>query len=152
MTTWPLLWLTLSPISIRADSLLKPGRGYVERELLACKKEPAGVPPIAIGEVLRRLAAKCLIQRCQDEVIERLLPLQMGVGILKAAEIISHAVQAWSESARSDESLILVDFENAFNTLDRKKMLEAIAILALRQLLLWRRDSAAGKKLPVVVS
>ena len=59
--------------------------------------------------------------------MERLLPLQLGVGVPKAAEIISHAVQAWAESARSDESLILVDFTNAYNTLDRQKMLEAIS-------------------------
>ena len=44
----------------------------------------------------------------------------------KAAEIISHGVRA--ESASPDESLILVDFENAYNTLDRQKMLDAIAL------------------------
>ena len=95
--------------------------------LIGLEKEPAGVRPIAIGEALRRLAGKCLIGRCQEEVVERLLPLQMGVGVPKATEIISHAVQAWAESARSDESLILVDFTNAYNSLDRQKMLEAIS-------------------------
>ena len=95
--------------------------------LIGLAKEPTGVRPIAIGEALRRLAAKCLIARCQDEVVGRLLPLQMGVGVENAAEIISHAVQAWAESARFDESLILVDFANAYNSLDRQKMLEAIS-------------------------
>ena len=95
--------------------------------LIGLEKEPSGVRPIAIGEVLRHLAGKCLIARCQDDVVSRLLPQQMGVGVANAPEIISHAVQAWAESARSDESLILVDFSNAYNSLDRQKMLEAIA-------------------------
>lgn len=44
-----------------------------------------------------------------------------------ATEIISHALQAWAEGANSDESLVLVDFANAYNSLDRQKMLESIA-------------------------
>ena len=36
-------------------------------------------------------------------------------------------MQAWAACARSDETLILVDFANAYNSLDRQKMLEAIA-------------------------
>ncbi len=105
------------------------GRFHVESRpwfcgarLIGLEKQPSGVRPIAVGEVLRRLAGKCLVQRCQDDVIEHLVPLQLGVGVTKAAEIISHGVRA-----RADESLILVDFENAYNTLDRQKMLEAIA-------------------------
>ncbi len=86
-----------------------------------------GVRPIAIGETLRRLAGKCLVNRCQDEVVEKLLPHKMGAGIANACEIISHAVRAWAETAAEDESLILVDFSNAHNSLDRQKMLEAVA-------------------------
>ena len=95
--------------------------------LIALQKQPTGVRPIAVGETLRRLAGKCLVRRCQDEVIEKLLPHQMGVGIANACEIISHAVRAWAETAAADETLILVDFSNAYNSLDRQKMLEAIA-------------------------
>ena len=51
----------------------------------------------------------------------------MGVGVDSACEIISHSVRAWAESAAVDESLILVDFANAYNSLDRQKMLQAIA-------------------------
>ena len=51
----------------------------------------------------------------------------MGVGVPNAVEIIAHAARAWAASAKADESLLLVDFTNAFNTLDRQKMLEAIA-------------------------
>lgn len=44
--------------------------------------------------MLFRLAGKCLVVRCQDEVVEGLPPKEMGVGIPKAAEIVSHDVQA----------------------------------------------------------
>ena len=98
--------------------------------IVGLQKEPSGVRPVAIGEVLRRLAGKCLVNRSHDEVLERLLPHQMGVGVPNAAEIIAHAARAWAAGARADESLIMVDFANAFNTLDRQKMLEAIAVEA----------------------
>ena len=42
--------------------------------ILGIPKKPQGVRPIAVGEVLRRLAAKCLVQQCQEEVVETLLP------------------------------------------------------------------------------
>ena len=54
----------------------------------------------------------------------------MGVRVPKAAEITSHAVQAWANAARSDESLILVDFANAYNSVDRQKVLGAVALEA----------------------
>ena len=72
--------------------------------LIGLEKQPAGVRPIAVGETLRRVAGKCLVQRCQGEVLERLLPHQLGVGVPSACEVISHAVRPWAESAAPDES------------------------------------------------
>jgi len=48
--------------------------------LIGFENEPSVVRPITIGEVLRRFAGKCLVGRCQKEVVGRLLPLQIGVG------------------------------------------------------------------------
>jgi hypothetical protein len=95
--------------------------------VIGIPKKPSGVRPIAVGEVLRRLAAKCLVHHYQAEVVQRLLPCQVGVGVPNAAELVAHAVRAWAELAKEDESLILVDFENAYNSLDRQKMLQAIS-------------------------
>ncbi len=71
-----------------------------------------------------------MVNRRQDEVLERLLPHQMGVGVPNAAEIIAHAARAWAAGARADESLIMADFTNAFNTLDRQNILEEITVEA----------------------
>jgi hypothetical protein len=98
--------------------------------IIGIPKIPAGIRPIAVGEVLRRLAAKCLVQQFQAEVVEYLIPYQMGVGVPHATEVIAHAVRAWAAKAKSDESLFLVDFANAFNTVDRQKMIEAVSVNA----------------------
>jgi len=45
--------------------------------------------------------------------------IRWGVGVPKVAEIISHAVLAWTAHAKADESLILVDFSNAYNSRGR---------------------------------
>ena len=45
------------------------------------KADGAGVRPIAVGEVLRRLLAKALLNRLTPRTQEVLPPLQCGVGI-----------------------------------------------------------------------
>jgi hypothetical protein len=62
----------------------------------------------------------------QGAIAETLHPLQLGVATPQATEIVAHAVRAWAQCAPSDEAVLLVDFANAFNSLDRQKMLETI--------------------------
>ena len=59
--------------------------------------KPQGIRPIAIGETLRRLAAKALVLQFQGAACEKVLPSQLGVSIPQATEIIAHAVQAWHQ-------------------------------------------------------
>ena len=96
--------------------------------LIPIAKKPSGVRPIAVGETLRRLAAKCLVEKYQSTVLEYLTPLQLGVGVRGATEAIIHRVKEWLHSGvPADHALLLVDFSNAFNTLDRSAMLRAIS-------------------------
>ena len=83
--------------------------------------------PIAIGEVFKRIAAKCLVARFQSEEAQGLAPLQVGVGIPGAAEAIIHKLHQWHRQAKSGHGFLAIDFSNAFNTVDRNAMLEAIA-------------------------
>ena len=80
--------------------------------------------PIAVGETLRRIAAKCLVARFQPDAVGELTPLQLGVGVPGAAEAIVHHFSDWRRRvpADSDEALLRIDFSNAFNTLDRTKV------------------------------
>ena len=106
-------------------------RVLCQARIIALPKKPTGVRPIAIGETLRRIVAKCLVARFQPEAVEKLTPVQLGVGVSGAAEVIVHHFTYWRRGITPDntdnsEAVLLVDFSNAFNTLDRGVMLSAI--------------------------
>ena len=69
---------------------------------VAVPKPLGGVRPIAVGDILRRLAAKCLHQKVLATVSEYLLPLQVGVKV-NAAELVANRVKLWTREANSDE-------------------------------------------------
>ena len=52
-----------------------------------------------------------------------LLPLQVGVEVLNAAELVAREVKAWRQEARADEIIVQVDLRNAFNLVDRNVLL-----------------------------
>jgi hypothetical protein len=96
--------------------------------LIPLAKKPSGVRPIAVGETLRRLSAKCLVGRYQPAAVETLFPIQLGVGVRGATEAIIHKAKEWLHSRiPADHAMMLLDFSNAFNSLDRSAMLRAIA-------------------------
>ena len=97
--------------------------------LVAVPKPNGGVRPIAIGEVLRRLTAKCLMQTAQEDARRMLWPTQLGVGVKSGAEIAIHTVRAWTLRSRSVQGKVLVklDFANAFNRISRTAVLETAA-------------------------
>ena len=55
-----------------------------------------------------------------------LAPLQLGFGTSCGAEASTHAGLLYLHNAPQDHSLIKLDFQNAFNSLTRDKMLEAV--------------------------
>ena len=97
--------------------------------LLAFSKPHGGVRPIAIGGTLRRLVAKAAVFYLKSEIKPKLFPYQLGVSIPSGAEAIVHSARSFCVSKKqSPESIafLKVDFENAFNTIRRDKLLEAI--------------------------
>ena len=93
--------------------------------LMALEKPGGGVRPIAIGEVLRRLVAKCLCKLHEGEAYSYLWPRQIGVAAPLGAEVGSHTVRQWYERHRDTTGnlIFVADFENAFNTVDREVFL-----------------------------
>ena len=86
-----------------------------------------GLRPIAIGEVLRRLISKCVARAVQSEAVSFLSPLQVGVGIPGGCEAIVHSLASLlNDCSIPPESrcTLLVDFSNAFNSIDRGLMFE----------------------------
>ena len=49
--------------------------------LVALPKPIGGVRPIAVGEILRRLTAKCLMETVRDDARQHFAPVQLGVAI-----------------------------------------------------------------------
>ena len=82
---------------------------------------------IAVGETLRRLAGKLLIGLYQPEAASRLQPEQVGVGVLRGAESLVHKVRMWLQQTVPSYVLLQLDFKNAFNSVERKVLLEAVA-------------------------
>ena len=97
--------------------------------LLAPRKKDGGVRPIAVGEVLRRLVSKCLSSVAAPLVSTILPPHQVGVGTPGGAEAIVHSLQLLRANpliSDSDKWVLLVDFRNAFNNIDRALMFEEL--------------------------
>jgi hypothetical protein len=92
--------------------------------LLPIAKPTGGILPIAIGKVWYRLAALCALA-ARPDAGKSLSPLQLGVGIRGGSQVAGHALQA---GIAADPGCITVqiDWQNAFNTLRRDRMLAAV--------------------------
>ena len=91
--------------------------------LLASRKKNGGLRPIAVGEVLRRLVSKSLSSATRHEAFNSLAPLQQGVSVRGGCEAIIHSVsQLMSSETPEHYWTLLLDFSNAFNSINRESM------------------------------
>ncbi|GKC32182.1 putative reverse transcriptase domain-containing protein, partial [Tanacetum coccineum] len=93
-------------------------------------KSGCSIRPIAVGIVWRRLVSKVCATMIGHSLDTYLNDLQFGFGVSGGGEAILHAVNRLSED-RSDDiglSMLLVDFKNAFNLVDREAMLQEVRI------------------------
>ena len=90
---------------------------------------PSQVRPIASGECLRRLIGKyALTLPTVRQATRALQPLQVGVGVPGAAELVAMSLQSMVDgmhhmAAAGDWVVLQVDVANAFNTVDRNAVL-----------------------------
>jgi hypothetical protein len=89
-----------------------------------------GIRPIAIGEFMRRLTSKVAISQNKDAIKAHFGSLQVGVGVKNGAEAAVHAVAQVVKEFGHDGSLgcLKLDFQNAFNCIDRALMLEQVRL------------------------
>ncbi|GKF75856.1 hypothetical protein Tco_0225300, partial [Tanacetum coccineum] len=86
------------------------GKYIASAPLMPLVKPGGGIRPIAVGTIWRRLVSK------------------FGVGVSGGGEAILHAVNRLIKE-RGDNvgfSMLLVDFKNAFNLVNREVMLEEV--------------------------
>ena len=85
--------------------------------LIALRKKEGGVRPIAIGQTLRRLVAKCAGFRVVGAISTTLAPQQLGYGIPLGSEAAARAARCYLENMSPGQAVIKLDFKNAFNCL-----------------------------------
>ena len=94
--------------------------------LIALRKKGGGIRPIAVGQTLRRLVAKCGGFRVVESIGASLAPLQLGYGVPSGCEAAAHAARQYLGLMSSGQVMVKLDFKNAFNCLRRDKILQAV--------------------------
>jgi hypothetical protein len=95
--------------------------------LTALQKSGGGVRPIAVGYTWRRLAGKVACRRISERAASLLAPRQLGFAVRGGAEAAVHATRRYLLNMPDGHVFLKVDFTNAFNTLRRDVILEAVA-------------------------
>ena len=103
--------------------------------LVALVKTDGDYRPIAIGDALRRLTARLLLQCCKKEVATFLASAQqVGVGVSGGLDSVVHTARrvshAWHDSGVRGRAFLKLDFKNAFNQLARDQMIDRCATVA----------------------
>ena len=98
--------------------------------LVALEKKSGGMRPIAVGCTLCRLVAKISGKMVVGAVAELLSPRQLGYGVRGGVEAAVHATRKYLQNLPSGHAMLKLDFRNAFNSVRRDKVLEAVRNLA----------------------
>ena len=100
----------------------------VARRLIPLNKGEGAVRPIGVGEVLRRIMAKCVMKILKQDVIDASGSFQVCAGLKCGSEAAIHAMREIFE-AESSDAVLLVDASNAFNSLNRSAALHNVRAL-----------------------
>jgi hypothetical protein len=82
------------------------------------------VRPVAVGEVLLRLAARCIGKRLQKDFSQYFRPMQFGVKEPQGTETIIHRVR---QDLSCGSVALNVDISNAFNSISREQIRQQVA-------------------------
>jgi len=95
--------------------------------LLPFTKKEGGIRPIAVGLTLRRLVSKMANTRALESCGGVLGQTQLGVGTKGGAEALVHAARRYLMSMDGTRAFVKLDFTNAFNSIRRDVVMEAVA-------------------------
>ena len=99
---------------------------FIANRLIPLNKNP-GIRSVGVGEVVRRIAEKVIMDIAKKDVQQAAGFLKVCAGQDAGAEA---PIQALYDLFQQDETgaVLLVDAENAFNSINRKAMLHNISI------------------------
>ena len=115
---------------LRGDILQAVKPVFFGATLIPLRKKDGGIRPIAVGQTLRRLVAKCVSSRVTRCLGSEFAPRQLGCGVPLGCEAAAHATRLFLQNMPPGHLLLKLDFKNAFNTLRRDKMLESVKEVA----------------------
>ena len=118
-------WTNLANLFVGGHAPMEIYSMLCGANLFALNKKSGGIRPIAVGEVFRRLVAKCASAVTRSMANSYLVPLQLGVATRGGCEAIVHSANQLLQEF-PDIWTLSIDFENAFNTINRTKMLQAV--------------------------
>ena len=99
---------------------------FTTSRLIPLNKNP-GVHPIGVSEVLCRIAGKVVMYIAKKDVKDAAGSLQVCAGQKAGSEAAIHAIYDVYQQDETD-AVLLVDADNAFNSINRKAMLHNISI------------------------
>ena len=96
--------------------------------LIALSKPGGGIRPIVVGNILRRMTAKCVVLMLGGEVGELLRPTQLWFGTPGGYETVVDATRRYLSTIAemSPHILLKLDYKNALNTLRRDHLLHVV--------------------------
>ena len=96
--------------------------------LVPLLKKNGSIRPIAVGEVFRRITSKIMVMKVRERALDILKPLQVGVGVPNGTEAVLNGLNRLigDPSLPTSTTITSVDFENAFNNVDRQSFLNSI--------------------------
>ena len=99
----------------------------IASRLIPLDKGEGAVRPIGVGEVLRRIIGKCVMNIAKKDVVEGSGSLQLCAGQKSGSEAAIHAMHTIFETDETD-GVLLIDASNAFNALNRQAALHNIRV------------------------
>ncbi|MCP4488385.1 MAG: hypothetical protein GY820_13850 [Gammaproteobacteria bacterium] len=100
-------------------------QSFTAGRLIPLAKKPSGVRPIGIGEVLRRIVGRAVTTILKPDLVKSTAPIQVCAGLPGGVEAAIHAMRRIYNDPET-EAILLVDAENAFNSLNRNVALHNI--------------------------
>ena len=100
----------------------------IASRLIPLDKGEGAVRPIGVGEVIRRISAKCVMNFAKKDAVEASGSLQLCAGQKSGSEAAIHAMNSLFEADDID-AVLLIDAFNAFNALNRTVALHNIRVL-----------------------
>jgi len=93
---------------------------------IALEKSATAVRPLACGDPIRRLVAKCFCIAGKDDIENAFAGRNYGVGCKGGVEVVAHSLRdTLAKHKSSNLGLLKIDFRNAFNEVSRSHFVKA---------------------------